>query len=468
MRPILAPHSPLRREGRRKEIHGVSFWRRRLPHGHWRSLLPLQQDQPEKDQPEHNFQHQWDSHQSLWEQAQKLAAENDLSPYETGNYTAEYALTEFLAGPAAPYYDAHDNHKLVFPMGDQKEAICEFQHHRNGSHHFPHSMQQLLRCFSWWQANPHQTPVLLFDREKLVKQKAKFVLGFLRLLQDAFGVSIVRHKNTTTIAKSVYTLTEGRNPVRRSKRRGILKDQNRIYYQMRSTQDAQQLRQGLLQHYPNITTSHAGCGSSVPKIGILNRQCKDHTCSKGSGRRIQNRPAISSAIKKALLPHSNNNSNNTNNNPIHYLSSFDGMSFLEQVTFMSNIDILISPHGAQLTGSAFLPSCGGILELFPRGYHFPDFFGTLAAATGHFHRSIYTGRHANRTRDVDYFSSTPALRKQTRLQPVHAHPPMVALAVRELMVQWQSCCQQTRTTTTTTTQTTTAASVVQQITPQTL
>ena len=70
-------------------------------------------------------------------------------------FPSENALTEFVYGPAAPYYTTSGNgtaQEMIFPMINETQAVCEFRD-ENWSGHFPHAMQQLLRCFSWWQAN---------------------------------------------------------------------------------------------------------------------------------------------------------------------------------------------------------------------------------------------------------------------------------------------------------------------------
>jgi Glycosyltransferase 61 len=62
------------------------------------------------------------------------------------------------------------------------------------------------------------------------------------------------------------------------------------------------------------------------------------------------------------------------------VAHFETATFLEQVEFFANTDIVLSPHGAQLTGLAFLPRCGHILEIFPPYYLYDNFFGSLADA----------------------------------------------------------------------------------------
>ena len=64
---------------------------------------------------------------------------------------------------------------------------------------------------------------------------------------------------------------------------------------------------------------------------------------------------------------------------------------------LSQTDLVISPHGAQLTGIPFLPTCAAVLELFPEGYLIPNYFGSLAAASEVAHSYLYLGKDATAT-----------------------------------------------------------------------
>jgi len=82
---------------------------------------------------------------------------------------------------------------------------------------------------------------------------------------------------------------------------------------------------------------------------------------------------------------------------------FEGKTFDEQVHFFRNTDILISGHGAQLTGLVFMadngknntttasaPStCKQVLEFFPKNYALPYYFGSLAVQSGMRHSFVY-------------------------------------------------------------------------------
>ena len=148
---------------------------------------------------------------------------------------------------------------------------------------------------------------------------------------------------------------------------------------------------------------------------------------------MENHRAIIDAIETALL-------RNATNARVRYLKSFSGMVFLRQIEFMSQVDILVGPHGAEMTSIAYLPDCGGVLELFPRGFYFPDFFGSLAVASGHSHLSLYTGSQQHRTQELEYYMQKGRRYMARRFQ-VTANPELVVEAVEELIRKRESCCR---------------------------
>mmetsp|Transcript_49151 Transcript_49151/g.55693 ORF Transcript_49151/g.55693 Transcript_49151/m.55693 type:complete len:274 (-) Transcript_49151:134-955(-) len=90
------------------------------------------------------------------------------------------------------------------------------------------------------------------------------------------------------------------------------------------------------------------------------------------------------------------------------ITYFEGKPFEEQVQFFRNTDILISPHGAGLTGLVFMAGGGGggssghddsdddgnnsckeVMELYPKNYAIPYYFGSLAIQSGIRHSYVY-------------------------------------------------------------------------------
>jgi hypothetical protein len=77
--------------------------------------------------------------------------------FQTENVTSlslpnRHELTFFLEGPA---FEAHNI--------DDNAAACRFTKDEY-SGHFPHAMQQLYRCVSWWYANPTMEPFLVIPK----------------------------------------------------------------------------------------------------------------------------------------------------------------------------------------------------------------------------------------------------------------------------------------------------------------
>jgi len=155
-----------------------------------------------------------------------------------------------------------------------------------------------------------------------------------------------------------------------------------------------------------------------PRIGILNRM---------GSRTILNWKELANQLSKIVYIYNNtttdknenNSSNITNttndenvnvnvnrnvnrnvNNTVH-VTFFENKTFEEQVQFFRNTDILISPHGAQLTGLMFMSSsssstsssnsksCKQVMELFPKNYAIPYYFGSLAIQSGISHSYVY-------------------------------------------------------------------------------
>ncbi|CAB9510845.1 expressed unknown protein [Seminavis robusta] len=357
-------------------------------------------------------------------------------PTIVSRWPTSHDLTDFVTGPAAPYYTNHNNNRsqLVFPtMAHNNQSVCEFRD-ISYSFHFPHAMQQLLRCFSWWHANRHQRPVLVLPA---THAQYSYTSAFVQALRDIWKVQVFflpksdkAERPLRAISATVQT-NNGKTP-----------------FQMTSLHDAQVLRDGIQQHYhlldnkndtlptaiqtithnknQSTTTTMAppGCptpnhdNKSMPVVGFLNRQ---------GGRRVTNYQAILQALNLTST--------------VYYLDSFDHTTFLQQAAFMSHMDILIGPHGAQLTSAFLQPTCGGMLELFPKGLFWTSFFGTLATTTGHHHAALYTGGAlAKQQNETKYYQSTLELRVQSRNFQIHANPPAVVQQVEQLIQQWRACC----------------------------
>ena len=166
------------------------------------------------------------------------------------------------------------------------------------------------------------------------------------------------------------------------------------------------------------TTTSLGDNTASPRIGILNRK---------KSRRLKNVNVLAHELGQAFPMSSVT------------IKEFESASFKDQVDFYSSIDILISPHGAQLTGLPFMPNCGGSVELTPKGYHIPYFFASLAVGSGLRHGYVYMSG-GDATNETTVMFATRAGRQEARI--ANLCPPLEKIvdAVRILIDDWRQCC----------------------------
>jgi hypothetical protein len=200
------------------------------------------------------------------------------------------------------------------------------------------------------------------------------------------------------------------------------KPPGRFSYSMHSPEDAKSFREAVLKsdYHTNKDILEANvCDSShVPRISILNR--------KGS-REIVNIQDVELALQSEFP-----------NLPMNITYSFDGMSMLEQAHFFAETDILISSHGAQLTGIPFMPSCGSVLEVFPKGYYIPEFFQPLGFFSGLNFSNIYLGE--NMEEEVKRGMATGGSRRRTRKENLCIPVSVVVDEIKRMVGQRKHCC----------------------------
>lgn len=186
------------------------------------------------------------------------------------------------------------------------------------------------------------------------------------------------------------------------------------HFQVTSTEDMATFRERVISSLKlNDAIPPSSCHrpSGFPRITIISRL---------STRRIKSVKPLAEQIKAMY--------NLTYNVPVVY---FEGAKFRNQVGAMANTDILITPHGAQEMGMVFMPQCGGVLELLPDEYFFPQFYGTLAATVGLGHAYLYLARNDSHRivnmvqRDVGFLYPTLS---------------SIQKGLDMLIERWQQCC----------------------------
>mmetsp|Transcript_14196 Transcript_14196/g.34471 ORF Transcript_14196/g.34471 Transcript_14196/m.34471 type:complete len:307 (-) Transcript_14196:1270-2190(-) len=160
------------------------------------------------------------------------------------------------------------------------------------------------------------------------------------------------------------------------------------------------------------------CAHSRPRIAILNR-------ASNYSRTILNSQLLSDKMK-AL--------SRDDIVPVKY---FEGLSFFEQVSFFRSVDILISPHGAQLTGLPFMNApCAHVVELFPKGYAIPEMFGTLAIESGKDYSYLYMSSNSSDMEQAKHRRE----RKRARSRNLCPSPNVMFETMRKRADEWRLCC----------------------------
>ncbi|CAB9530526.1 unknown protein (Partial), partial [Seminavis robusta] len=334
----------------------------------------------------------------------------EQNPYvaET-RYNGTLPAWEMFLGPGRPYFPEgqralnKSDARLLFPNHNSTEAVCRlsniflFQM-------FPHNFQQLVRCFSWWQMdhNKNKTPVLYIQQYDHGTDDMASVHGMYKAMQDAFGVRLDIGNRTNEDSPEVHVMAPWETMATQT---GI--------HAMASREHAKRMAEGFLNYYTPNNDKRAGCptnGSSKkgPVIAFLDRQ--------DSRRSIANSNEVLYRLQKAGYD-------------VLYQSSFKGMSLMGQMKFMSEVDIVMGPHGQQFLTSMFMPQCGSLFEFFPRNYYAPNWYGSLVALFGKNHFFAYNGggvsQWMNESRETKSYNASAD----------------TVMQVTEAMVErWHSCC----------------------------
>lgn len=335
----------------------------------------------------------------------------------TSNYTG-YATTPF-------YNTLTVGQSPSTSIKTAQPAVCLLSGFSLG--HFAHFMQPMYGCISWWQfandTHSQRKPILAVSRSesRVLHSNNAFISGILHSLQVTMNLTTYVIGNSTPVdmfSPKRGTGWEDSKPV--NKRSGPVNE--RSAFIVHSSRYLNTFRDKIVDvFFHNQSTN--GCTSSAkntgrkPQIGILNR--------KGT-RSIENVDRILNAIQKEFDTEVS-------------IAYFEVSSFQDQVAFFSTTDILISPHGAQLTGVPFMPSCGQVLELFPKSYYIPGFYGSLANAAGLKYGYLYlsNGDPIKETQEAFQF------RGHSRSVKLCPSTNKILAAVKTMVKNWEACCVDT-------------------------
>ncbi|CAJ1963805.1 unnamed protein product [Cylindrotheca closterium] len=297
-----------------------------------------------------------------------------------------------------------------------EEVFCRM--HENIQRHFPHAMQQLYRCYSMWRDYPKAKPYLTVPDSDW--QQWLYRHPFLN------GLMAVFHKqmHMSTIVEEDYSLQmlqayENSNVT-------IFQTVVGSDYSIRHVRFLQDIVQKELQlddggNEKSRDSCSSGTGSQKkPRIGILNR-------SHRHNRSIINANEIATAIQRF------------SRNDTVKVKYFEGSYFEEQVAFFQSVDIVLSPHGAQLAGLALMNApCGHVVELFPKGYSVPNFFGSLSVESEKNHSYIYMSANSSR------FDQAKTRKQRAKARETNFCPSvdMLTDSIRRVADEWRQCCEE--------------------------
>ena len=281
----------------------------------------------------------------------------------------------------------------TIPALDPTTSVCHYRSNKSefGNYHFPHSLQQLLLCHSFWESQNATRRVLYVKGGKKFALRSKYNTGMLKAIKGHWNVQVERELPPEVVnASAIPQMTDLRLP-----------------YVVGNPNDLKSLRSGILQYY-KITHQMR----DEPVIGLVNRE---------GSRKLLNVEALRHLIGDQFTVKE---------------ATFEKMSFLDQIQFMSEIDIFVTPHGAQMTSLFAMPDCGRILEIYPLNYLWPDFFGSLASGIGLNFSYIYTGldpvfARENKKRRVQM--------ARARMHDVCPRVEVVHEAILEHAEAWRRC-----------------------------
>ena len=343
---------------------------------------------------------------------------------------------------------------------DTPLAICRFNEHQQEVNHFPHVMQHLYMCYTFWQNNPSKIPVLYLKKPRGKEKMSRifsqnpFLNGFVELLTSQLNMKIFAHGEVAHWLQTNTTKLDDTGASRPSQLENetinLGNDNHGINFTFHEMDKpvgyvlshVDSLNRIVQKHFdfeerekPKSTTPFLrddGTQCPVPKIGILNRKAS-------FGRSIENAESLLQRIRSEFFPEQDAGASSP-----AVVTHFEGQSFQHQVQFFHDIDMLISPHGAQLIGIPFMANkpCTRMIELFPHNYLVPDYFGTLAVDSGIEYSYIY----------VSYYSATEGQNEAGRIAPETSRtrgaarqqnlcldPDILIGALRDAIRDWCKC-----------------------------
>ena len=387
-----------------------------------------------------------------------------------------------------------DSPNLKENDSNQSMDLCELN---TDTTHFPHVMQQLYACYTYWHRDTRrvkqpsneiqsqqQRPVLVLQSSSSLSSsgtdltsklsKNRFLDGIIQTLVNQMNVRIISKRELMEETTTTTTTTLISTNLSSSQQR--IQDFSRDvlsggYIMSNVSELNRMVHQEFRPFFGTVENDEVdndtaqtqqGRRRCIPTIGILNRR-------PSSGRSILNVNDILHKLQEEL---SSSSTRLTRAKLLSEPEYFErDRSFQQQVMFFNNIDILISPHGAQLTGVPFLGrrrsfvngddgqslhdeafNCQNhhkpqLLEIFPPNYFIPTFFGSLAVNSDIGYSHLYLDMTAAKdehgsvaTSENQTKASTIFERSDARAQNLCIDPNIIIPAVTGMVEEWTQIC----------------------------
>jgi Glycosyltransferase 61 len=297
------------------------------------------------------------------------------------------------------------------------QVFCRVPVNSFGMDHFPHFLQQAYPCWALWQRfrGGNQKNYMILPEER----DSKYIRSFLDAIKHSgLQVSILQgderlpldsewcssNDAISILAERTFKDSRWDGPVR---------------WFMNYTEDVEQLQMAVLG-----SDFRAGPSSLIPHINILildrKKASRDWAFASDATK------LLGLELGKLVK--------------VTHLKSFNGMSLHAQARAMHSADIIVSPHGAQLSNLAYIRPCTVVVELFPRGYYLQFFQSLVISAGGLSYEGYPTG--GDRYEDTLPALVNATVRGRARSASIPASPSSLIDALPELLHAASQCRSQ--------------------------
>lgn len=243
------------------------------------------------------------------------------------------------------------------------QVFCRFPERSFALHHFPHFLQQAYPCWSLLQRfRPTGKHFYMVIPAKPLRH-SQYIRSFLDAIKrSSLNVKVIYgngsfslHRDgcsddsTSILATKAFSDTGWDRPVK---------------YFMNHTADLAQLQKAVLG-----SSFRAGPSSLVPLLQTMNILILDR---KGSTRDWVFATNAKDLFELKL----------GGDATVNYIETFSGLTLQKQAKAMHSADIIVSPHGAQLSNLVYIRPCTVVIELFPRNYYLQFYQALVVSANG--------------------------------------------------------------------------------------